>query len=294
MLTSYSSSVSQGTAANRLTQAKTYLTFALHYHFNPLQPTSTNTCMYIQYLKNSFQVPTTVKNYLSRVKTWVAQHGGDLGAFSSFEYSQLASGISKRSQHIPQRAEPLSWDHIQFIINFLESSCEIPLSVKPCILIGFHTFLRSSNLLSPSLSTWGGPITLSVQDLTLPDQGLEVTVRSLKTEMDPTPVKNVIPWSSDSKFCAAKAWLKYVTNSRPWALRPAFLTYDRLPLTARHVVGLMRLALKDAKDLIPSKISMHSLRRGATQSAARLGLSHDQIKERGMWRSDSGMSLYLA
>lgn len=293
MLDTYSTSVTPGTAANRLTQAKTYICFAVLYHFNPLRPSSSQLCMYVQYLKNSFAAPRTVKNYLSGARTWMGEHGGDLTPFSSFEYQQLSSAIPKRSQHVPNRAAPLTWAHIKTIVSFLDSTPGIPLSVKPCILIGYHTFLRSSNLLSPTMATWGGPHTIMVQDLLLQDQGLEISIRSTKTKSDPTPVKSILPWSDDPQYCPAMAWFRYVTTIKPWALGPAFITDNFQPLTPKHVVGFMRLALKNCKELVASKISMHSLRRGAAQSAAQLGLPLDAIKERGMWRSDSGIAPYL-
>lgn len=293
MLTTYSESLAPGTTANRLTQAKTFITFAVLYGFNPLQPTSTQICMYIQYLKNSFRSPTTVKNYISGARSWMGEHGGDLSSFSSVEYGRLSSSLTKRSQHVPSRAVPLNWTHVKTIIDFLDSTPGIPSAVKPCILIGYHTFLRSSNLLSPTLSDWGGPHSLSAQDLTLMDPGLEITVHSTKTKTDSVPVKSLIPWAADQKYCSASAWLKYVSMVRPWSLGPAFLRDDHLPLTARHVVGFMRLALKDCTDINSAKISMHSLRRGATQSAVLDGVPHEVIKHKGMWRSDSGIAPYL-
>lgn len=65
MLDSYNTSISPGTAANQAKQAKTYITFAVLYGVVPLEPTSTQLCMYVQYLKNSSFAPTSVKNYLS-------------------------------------------------------------------------------------------------------------------------------------------------------------------------------------------------------------------------------------
>lgn len=294
MLESYSSSIAPGTAANRLTQAKVYITFAVLYHLNPLAPSNRQLCMYIQYLKNSYSAPTTIKNYLSGARTWIGEHGGDLSPFSTLEYQQLTTGLTKRSSHQPRRAAPLEWKHIQAIVTFVESTPNVPAAVKPCILIGYNTFLRSSNLLSPTMSSWGGAHTLSAQDLSLSDLGLEISVKSTKTKSDPQPVKTTIPWSPSSHCCPAMAWFKYVTKIRPWALGPAFLTDDGAPLTARHVVGFMRLALKNCSDLDPGRISLHSLRRGATQSAAQQGVPHEVIKERGMWRSESGLAPYLA
>lgn len=293
MLDTYSNSIAPGTAANRLTQARTYVCFSVIYNFEPLSPTSSNLCMYVQYLKNSFAAPTTVKNYLSGARTWIGEHGGNQTPFLALEYHQLTSGLTKRSQHVPQRAAPLNWEHIQTIVSFLDSTPGIPLAVKPCVLIGYHSFLRSSNLLTPTLSSWGGPHTLSAQDLKLDDQGLEVSVRSTKTKTDPIPVRTIIPWGSDSLICPASAWFNYITKIKPWAFGPAFVLDNGLPLTPRHVVGFMRLALKNCTDLNPSRISMHSLRRGAVHSAVSQGVPLNDIKQRGMWRSDSGVAPYL-
>lgn len=258
MLASYKDSVSRGTAANRWTQAKCYVTFAVQYQFNPLYPSGTQLCMYIQFLKNSYPAPTTVKNYLSGARTWLAEHGGNITAFSSFEYQQMFSGISKRSSHTLKRAAPLGPEHIRIILDFADSSPLIPRSVKPCILIGYFTFLRESNLLSPTMSGWGGPHTIMAQHIVVSDVGLLITVHSTKTKADTAPVTTLIPWQLDPNFCPAALWMSYIAEVRPWPLGRAFLTDDHRPLTARHIIGLMRLALKDCKDFDPARISLHS------------------------------------
>lgn len=293
MIDSYTDSIAPGTAANRLTQAKSYLTFVTYYKIQPLAPTSTDLCMYLQFLKNSYSAPTTIKNYLSGARTWLAEHGGNLAAFSSFEYHQLFSSLSKRSLHIPRRAAPLTWDHVRIISRFMDHTPAIPLSAKACLLIGFHTFLRSGNLLSPTMSSWGGAHTLTPRDLVMSAQGLAVSIRSTKTKSDPAPLTCVIPWQEDPLLCPAQAWMKYNVNIKPWVLGPAFLTDSRLPLTPRHMVGFMRLALQGCKTIDPALVSMHSLRRGAVQEAVNNGVDKNIIKERGMWRSDSGIAPYL-
>lgn len=261
---------------------------------NPLNPTSTQLCRYVQYLKNSDFAPTSAKNYLSGARTWIAEHGGCVLPFISFKYQQLLSGLTKRSLHVPRRAAPLTPAHISSIVAFLDSNPGIPKSAKPCILVGYHTFLRSSNLLSPSSSSWGGPHTLMAQDLVLSDDGLEISVYSMKTKKSPTPVKTFIPWGQEPRLCPAQAWLRYINDVKPWILGPAFVTDSHLPLTGRQLVGFMRLALKDTSDICPARVSMHSLRRGATQSALSDGTDLDLIQHRGMWSSTAGIAPYLA
>lgn len=293
MVASYSDSISKGTATNRLTQARSYVDFAVRYAFDPLAPSGTELCLYLQFLKDSHQAPTTIKNYLSGAKTWMAEHGGLIRAFSSFEYLQMYSGISKRSQHTPKRASPLTWEHIKIIMEFLQVCPSAPAAAQPCILLGYHTFLRASNLLSPTMTSWGGPHTIMAQDISLSDKGLDVVIKSTKTKNSSSPLITTIPWQQDPLLCPASSWLKYVQMIKPWILGPAFTTDDHRPLTARHLVGIMRLALKNCRDINPSSVSLHSLRRGAAHNAVQIGMPLEEIKERGMWRSNSGLSPYL-
>lgn len=293
MWDSYSSSVAPGTSANRMSQAKAYLKFALIYEVPVFNPSVTHISMYAQFLVNSFAAPATVKNYLSGARTWIAEHMGNTAAFSSNELSTLTKSFAKKSQHVPSRAEPLLWHHVRYIVDFLNTVPKVPLSAKPCILIGFHTFLRASNLLSPSSASWGGPHTLLAKHIRISDRGLHVPVFSTKTKFDPTPVATIIPWNNDPVYCPVQAWLRYVTARRPCPVGPAFVTDEHSPLTPRHVVGLMRLALQDFQGINIEKVTVHSLHRGASQEAKNSGVPIEQIMERGMWRSRSGLAPYL-
>lgn len=293
MLDSYATSIAPGTAKNRTTQAKAYLKFALSYDVPILHPSVTQVCMYIQFLVNSFTAPTTVKNYLSGARSWIVEHGGDTSAFNSQVTAQLSKGVTKRSQHVPNRAEPLSWEHIRHIIDFINLVPGVPLSAKPCILIAYHTFLRSSNLLSPSTGVWSGPHTLLAKHLRISDRGLHVSVITTKTKFDPAPITTIIPWNNDPVYCPVQAWMRYATARRPCPVGPAFVTDNHLPLTPRIIVGVMRLALQNYQGICVDNVSIHSLRRGAAQYAKNLGIPVETIMERGMWRSRSGIAPYL-
>lgn len=221
------------------------------------------------------------------------EHGGDISSFSSPLAVQLLKALAKKSQHIPSRAEPLMWHHIRHTIEFIDSVPTFPLSLKPCILIGYHTFLRSSNLLSPSTGVWGGPHTLLAKHIRISDRGLHVFVSTTKTKSDPTPVSLVIPWNNDPVYCPVQAWLRYVTARRPCPTGPAFVTDNHLPLTPRLVVGFLRLALQNYDGLNIDRVTIHSLRRGAAQQARDLGVPISDIMDRGMWKSPSGLAPYL-
>lgn len=249
--------------------------------------------MYAQYLTNTYPSPQTVRNYMSGARTWVCEHGGSILNFDSHDVSQLLKGFVKRSEHVPARAFPLSSNHILRICKVVLENWSFPKSIVPCIVIGFKCFLRASNLLSPSSNDWGGPHTLLARDVVVCDTGLRVSVRSTKTKWDNSATVIHLPEEPGSCICPVAAWTRYYQLVRPWFLGPAFLLDDHTPLTSRHVVGAMRFALADDKDLDSARISMHSLRRGAAQHAAENGVPLDEIKSMGMWKSNAGIKPYL-
>lgn len=216
-----------------------------------------------------------------------------MSAFTSPVTAQLSRGVSKKSQHVPARAEPLSWEHVRHIVDFINQVPGIPLSAKPCLLIAYHTFLRGSNMLSPSTGIWAGPHTLLARHLRMTDRGLHVTVITTKTKFDPSPITLVIPWNNDPVYCPVQAWFRYTTARRPCPVGPAFVTDDHRPLTLRVLVGIMHLALLDCCGICLEKVTLHSLRRGATHRAKDSGVPLDSIMERGMWKSSSGIAPYL-
>lgn len=294
MLDSYNSAIAPGTAANRRRQAEEYIKFSIRYNVPYLAPSVTNSCMFAQHLANIHAAPTSIKNYISGAKTWISHHSGTTEAFLSPQFNQLVKGLTKNSGHVPSRAAPLAPHHVRAICDFADLSSSVPLAVRPAILIGYACFLRGSNLLSPSMQEWGGPHTLLAGDIRLTQSGLQIFLRSTKTRSDPRGLTFFIPATLDDPYCPVSAWRKYSGLIRPWALGPAFIQANRLPLTTRQLVVVMRLALQRHTDISAPKVSMHSLRRGAAQAAADAGLPLAEIKDRGTWKSNAGIRPYLS
>lgn len=293
MLASYTSALAPGTQANRKKQAEEYVRFSLIYRFHHLQPTVTNVCMYAQFLANKHAAPTSVRNYLSGAKTWVVEHQVYHQLFLAPQLASLVKGFVKNSTHVPARAEPLLPHHIRLLCQALDRTPSAPLAIKPAVLIGYSCFLRASNLLSPTMLEWGGPHTLLAGDVKLTDAGILVHIRSTKTRSDPLGLKFLIPPSQSPAVCPVRAWAIYRQAVRPWALGPAFLHQNKRPITSGQVVKIMRLLLKNQQDISAGKISMHSLRRGATHAAIEQDIPLQDILDRGTWKSSSGIKPYL-
>lgn len=248
--------------------------------------------MYAQHLANSHSSVSSVKNYVAGAKTWVYEHGGNVLPFMSSELSNMFKSIAKFSQHIVKRAAPLMWSEIEQICIFLDSANNSPLSVKPCILIGFSCMLRNSNLLSPDPSNWAGPHTLLARNILVTQKGLIVVIFSSKSTSMPYSV--TIPRLSNQRFCPTVAWSTYVSAVRPPSTGPAFIMPNGSPLPSRLVVELMRAALAHSNSRDLSSITMHSLRRGGAQDAEAAGVPIKAIMKRGAWKSKSGIKPYLS
>lgn len=248
--------------------------------------------MFIQFLKNSFSSSVSVKNYVSGARTWVLQHKGSTNGFDSHEVKQMFAAVDVTSHHIPSPAYPLTSNDIKLVCDYIQSCPDIPLAVKPCILIGYSCFLRACNLLSPSTQIWNGPHTLLASDVIIAPHGLTIFLRSSKSFNAKNPRFINVLKVDNPNYCPVVAWGLYKSVVNPCPVGPAFMVNDHTPLVARNVVHVLNSALKP---LLPTnaKVSMHSLRRGGTQTAAAQGASQEHLMKHGTWNSTKGLKYYL-
>lgn len=292
MLDSYHSALAEGTIKNRRSQVQLYLKFMLLYGFNYMAPTPTHLGMYYQFLGNSFGAPGTARNHLSGVKSWLSLHGGRAQSFDNPSLSLVIKSVTEKSGHIPSPAPPITPDDIRTICAYIRQHPQHP-AIKAAILLAFSTFMRVSNVLSPSTNTLGGRHTLRVNDIIMTDHGLQVVIRSTKTRRNGIP--RIIPVfrSTDNFLCPVKAWTDYLSMIQPCPLGPAFMLDPSTPLTSPPVVGVMRKALENLHTSKTRSFSFHSLRRGGAQSAAANGASLQQLMYHGTWASKNGIKAYV-
>lgn len=293
MRLSYEEAVAPGTAKNKRAQAYIYIKFMLTYNFDYLKPTVADVSMYAQFLANSYSSTATVKNYLSGAKTWTQHHMGDISSFESQEVNKLVKSFSNTSTHIPTQAAPLSPADIADICAYIDNNSYVPKAIKAAILLAYSAFLRVSNVLSPSLASWGGPHTLRMADINLHNGVMHLRIRSTKTLKGPTPAYLQILPADNPSCCPIRAWLLYLQQSDPCPMGPAFILPTGVPLTSGPVVTVMRAALQTAGHKDPNSVSFHSLRRGGARAAAAAGVDQAQIMSHGLWSSLSGLSAYL-
>lgn len=291
MIQTYQKALAPGTYLNRAKQARSYITFSVLYNVPYLSPLPVHVCMFSQYLANKFHSISSVKNYLSGARTWVVEHGGSPLAFTTYEQSMMVKALTKDSSHVVKRAFPLLLQHLHKIVSYLDKSRNVPPCIKPCILIGYSCYLRSSNLLAPSFTVVGGPHTLLARNVIDCGEGLKVIVNSTKSTAKPYVL--FVPVSQVPEMCPVRAWRLYKNSQHFHPYGPAFVINKINSLNQSLLVNLMRDALSGDPNIDVTQISMHSLRRGAAQQANLAGASLSDIMARGAWASKSGVKPYL-
>lgn len=254
----YKFGVSAGTAANRKRQAHMFVKFCILYRVAYFNPTIPDLIMYIQFLRNSFSSPSSVKNYVSGSKIWIVQHAGNVSSFDSLEVKEMLNAVTNLSTHVPLQAYPLAPQDVRSICHYIDDNPVVPLAIKPCILIGFAAFLRASNLVSPSVNVWIGPHTLLASDIIHSIDGLTILLRSTKTLKSYKPTVINVSRVSDTRYCPVAAWNLYKSRCNPCPIGPAFMVNDKIPLTSKPIVTVLnqvlgpKLQLGQSVQCIPS------------------------------------------
>lgn len=291
MVATYSTALAPGTYANRLKQAQNYIRFSVLYQVDFLNPSMIHACMYAQYLANAFKTVSSVKNYLSGARTWIYEHGGYPQAFNTSQVEAMVKSIAKRSAHIVKRAFPLTVQHLSVICTYLDCSVTIPLGIKAAILLGYSCYLCASNLFMPGFSLFNYTHTLLAKHVIISPSGLKVIIVSTKSRSRPIVLN--VNYANDRVICSVSAWVRYANSFPLDPNGPAFMLNRVSPLTSHVVVKFMREALRNYPHVDVNSISMHSLRRGAAQSADNAGVPLSSIMQRGGWKSKSGLKPYL-
>ena len=256
------------------------------YDFDYLYPSLTSCLLYIQCLVNSFKNITSVKNYISGAKTFVAGAGGDPAAFTAPLVATIIRGAARLSTHVPAPALPISKTMLIRLCLALRQLGPDGRIALAAVLFGVTTFLRQCNFL-PTTPRGGGPHLIRRGDIRLERGAILVRVRSTKTRLPHQgPITLMIAPAKNSSLCpvAACSWAWRAAPAPPGA--PLFLlSSSGSPLTSASLVLLVRSVLRALGHHNPGGVSLHSLRRTGAQLAADCGIPDAEVMAHGTWTS---------
>lgn len=157
-----------------------------------------------------------------------------------------------------------------------------------CVMLGFRSLLRKSNLVPTSATDLTHVLRRS--DVTFTSEGLRLCVRSSKTrkrgENDlviPVCFIKDAPW-----FCAASMIATHIARTPRPPEDPIFYKMDKSgkykPVLYKDLLGfIQRLAPSVQKKA--SDLGTHSLRRSGATFLSQIGVSLQEIKTIGDWKS---------
>ena len=288
MLQVYDAGLSKGTHKNRLRHAQRYIGFMAQHGVDPAHPDVYDVLQYAALLFSSMRAPGSVKNALSGAKAWVVEVGGEAAPFSSAALKRLRRGGDRGLFHTASQAPPLRPRHLLALVQFLTSLGPSTLMPVAALLVGYFSFLRQSNLLSPSGTGWGGPHTLRRKDIQPHVLGLSLTIHSSKTISSPQEaVELIVPSVPGSPICPVEAWRKAAAAFPAPDSAPAFLADTITPLDSVTLTKMLRLSLAVINIPGPGLYTLHSLRRGAALACHQLGVALPAIQAQGTWESQA-------
>jgi hypothetical protein len=184
---------------------------------------------------------------------------------------------------------PLTQDILIRIINQLNKKHmgfdEINIYASLCL--GFAAFLRSGEFTWEKWNPLQSPrLRLSRKHITFSKDSITIHLPSSKTDPFATGVDIHLSKSPIPSICPVRA-LKHLFKHFPAPPdAPLFSRSLEQPFSRTHFVNHIKSLLLQA-GMDPSKYSGHSLRKGAAVSAKAAGISRDEIKLLGRWKSDA-------
>ncbi len=274
-----------GTRKNHKTHIKAYLLFCDYFQLTAIDPDVDTLCLFLECLTRSLKSPKSVKNYFSSVQLLHNMLGVPGSAIAAFEVKLMLRSISLTSTHMPQKKLALSPATLLALCQTLGSSKEAVV-FRCAILMAFFSFLRRSNLVPDSASSFDKHRHLCRGDVFVEDGSLIILIKWSKTlqchERVVTVPLAAIPGHPMCPVSAYQSMLSLIPgrDNDPLFLLPAGVLTSSM-LTKTFKSSLASLGLD------PSEYSLHSLRRSGATFAFHCGVEPLLIKSHGDWHSDA-------
>jgi hypothetical protein len=277
-----------GTKRNLMTQLKAYISFCTYFSLVSFPIHVDTLTIYIECLANTFKAPTSVLNYISGVKTLHSMLGFKFPQLDSFLFKVQIRGITKKLQHRPKQAQPISPSMFISIKSLLDFNSSFQNSIWALFTISFFTFARLSNMVPLTSKQYDINKHLSRSDITITLDSLIVRFKWSKTIQDGSRVV-LIPLVAmpHNPLCPYTAYCKLVSLVPAPAEFSAF-TYIKgsnlYNLVTSDVVSTLRILLTSL-GFDASLYSGHSFRRSGATWAFSAGVNPLSIKSHGDWKS---------
>jgi hypothetical protein len=283
-----SNALAASTKKSYNTHLMTYLRFCFFYGLEPVPASRETLNCYVAHLARTLK-PVSVNIYLNIVRILHEEAGLVNPLSDNYELAMIKRGLLRARGVPPKQKAPMTVEILLSLYKTVVFSLSSEKAFWCALLVGFFCFLRKSSLLPASMKV---PLNkrlnrADVLDLCLDSFSL-VCAHSKSNQFGQRT--HVIPFAScvDKRLCPVLALLCHLGASPLQSHSPLFNYCVRGRDTfLSHAVFVARLkqGIKSC-GLNPDDISCHSLRRGGATLSFQCGMSAEQIKMRGDWRSE--------
>jgi hypothetical protein len=283
-----SQSLAASTKRSYYSQLLTYLRFCYFYGLVPAPASQDTITCYIAHLARTL-APKSVNIYLNVVRILHEESGLTNPLLKNYEVNMIKRGILRvKGLPVKQKA-PITIEILLLLHGKVNFALNSEKAFWCAMLLGFFGFLRKSSLIPASADVPRGKrlCRSDVRELSL--AGFVLVCRHSKSNQFGQYIHS-IPYSVcvDKRLCPVFALMCHLGSGLLSPDAPLF-NYVQGPgeVFYSHAMFVARLKLGvQACGLDPGRVSCHSLRRGGATFSFECGLTTEQIKSRGDWRSD--------
>lgn len=238
---------------------------------------------FIAYLSLNGYLDATARAYISAIG-YKCKIEGLMDNTNRFIVAKLLQGFKRLRNRVDGRL-PLTEHMLAQLIRVLTSICHNKYEAilfSSAYTLTFFAFLRVGEL---TLSKGNNSeVILGIQDVKIKDKNLQIVLRHSKTDQFNKGVTIVLN-SHAGITCPVHCMIDYM-QIRPKISGPLYCHFDGKPITRYQFSAVMGKAL--AVLGYNSKLyTTHSFRIGAATAAAEKGLSDEEIKLAGRWKSSA-------
>ena len=289
VLASKRKAFARGTYSNLRTQFRSYLSFCVYFRRCPLPADADTVCGYAQFLSRSIQ-PSSIRNYLSGVKTFHTFFGFEYQFSENFHLRLVMRGIARIHPHVPHRATPVTPEILLAFYHHMDHSSSLHLTVWACCLTLFFTLARMGSILPSSQICKDFKHILTRDRVNFSSEGLLVTLLRTKTIQFGKRRLHIPLLRLNSSLCPVEAYKKSLCMVDKHSFVPAFVFLDHGRVRWLTTDLFVRTFRSVASLFIKHEVSSftgHSFRRGGATWAFHSGVPGELIQVMGDWSSDA-------
>jgi hypothetical protein len=280
--------LAESTKRSYRSHLNTYLRFCFYYGLCPVPAIQATLSCYVAHLART-HAPQSIAVYLNIIRILHVEAGFDNPLLLNYELSMIRRGVSRVKGVPPRQKAPMTIAILLRLfktVNFAEPSEQ---AFWAALILGFFGLLRKSSLL-PASGSIPANKRLNRSDVSRLCLGSFFLKCAHSKTNQFGQRTHVIPFAActDHRICPVFSLLSHLGSSALPGGSPLFnysvkgkeVFFSHAKFVSRLKQGIVACGLDGAS------ISCHSLRRGGATFLFESGVSAEQIKLRGDWKSE--------